>query len=633
MPTELIGATLGHFRVLRRLGQGGMGEVYEAEDTSLRRRVAIKRLTEEPGRPTGSLSRLRREAEALAAINHPNVVTVHAVEKEAGVAFVVMELVAGQTLAELLPEGGFEVQRFFELALPIASALEAAHSRGVLHRDLKPTNVMVTSEGRVKVVDFGLAKILEEARGPRDTQWTTTVGVVGTAPYMSLECLAGDPADGKSDLYSLGVVLFEMATGRLPFEGRTMAGLMRRLLQEPTPSARALRPDVPEPLDRLISSLLAREPADRPESAAALVEALRRCIPGGNVPDMVAPTSPAHSQPRPTRPADFEVTQLVERGRRQWNKRSEESLRASLASFQQAIDRDPLHAPAWIGVADALNMLSNYGFVPAADSHQRVKAAVGRATKLEGETSEALRALALAAWQFDFDWPGADALYRRALELEPDSAISHYWYGVMLCATRRFDEGLAQVERAEALDPLSIIVSAARGWFTLFAGRAEEGHGILRRVLTVDAALHPAWWWDGQALSALGRYGEAIGAFERAIEIGGRTSRMLGYLGHSLGLAGRASDAQALLEELHRRKADLRYVPPYFEALVHLGLGEREQALDCLDASWRERDTMLRDLGVDPPWWALRTEERYVALRAAIKLEVDPAEPPSGAAD
>jgi serine/threonine protein kinase/Tfp pilus assembly protein PilF len=623
MPADISGTNLGHYRVLRRLGRGGMGEVYEAEDTRLRRRVALKRLIEAPDGTSGSLSRLRREAEALAAINHPNVVTVHAVEEEDGATFVVMELVDGRTLSELLPDTGFEMDRLFELALPIVAALEAAHSRGVLHRDLKPSNVMVTPDGRVKVVDFGLAKLLEEGRESGDTRWTTTVGVVGTAPYMSLERLVGDPADRKSDLYSMGVLLFEMATGRLPFESKTMAGLIRRLLQESAPSARTFRPDVPEALDRLMSDLLTREPAARPGSAGEVIEALRRCAHEGKSPAAERSARPAAPPPHPTRPLDLEVVQLVARGRRQWNKRSEASLRDALASFQQAIDRDPMYAPAWIGVADSLNMLANYGFVPSRDSKVRATAAVERAIELEGETSEALRALALAAWQFDFDWTRADSLYRRAVELDPGSAISHYWHGVMLCASRRFDEGLAKVERAEALDPLSLIVPAARGWFTLFSGRADEGHAILRRVLTVDAALWPAWWFDGQTLSALGRYDEAIAAFERAIELGGRTSRVLAYQGHALGLAGRADEAQAHLDELRRRQADLQYVPPYFEALILLGLGRTEDALAQLETAVRERDAMARDLGVDPPWWVLRGEERYAVLRSAINVDIE----------
>jgi len=624
MAKDLVGETLGHYRVLNRLGQGGMGEVYEAEDGKLRRRVAIKRLNEAPLGSTGSLSRIRREAEALAAINHPNVVTVHAVEEENGVAFVVMELVEGRTLAELIPETGFEPARFFDVALPIASALEAAHTRGVLHRDLKPSNVMVTPEGRVKLVDFGLAKVLEESHEPPGGQWTTTVGVVGTAPYMALERLAGEPADRRSDLYALGVVLFEMATGRLPFEARNPASLLRRLLMEAPPSARDVRPDVPESLDGLVARLMAREPAERPESAAAVVEALRACAAGAPSPVAAASERAAPRRPRSVRAVEPEVVQLVARGRRLWNKRSEASMREALASFQQAIDRDPLHAPAWIGVADTLNMLSNYGLVPATDSRPRVQAAVAKATELEGETSEALRALALAAWQFDFDWNRADSLYRRAVELEPGSAISRYWHGVMLCASRRFDEGLAQVERAESLDPLSLIMTAARGWFTVFAGRAEEGHAILRRVITIDAGLWAAWWFDGVALSALGRNEDAVAAYETAMERGGRTSRLLGYLGHALGLAGSTKEARDILDELHRRKAELQYVPPYFEALVLLGLGRREDALGRLEEALRARDTMVRDVGVDPPWWPLRSEPRFGALLRGINLPVDP---------
>lgn len=378
-----------------------------------------------------------------------------------------------------------------------------------------------------------------------------------------------------------------MATGRLPFEGKTIPGLMRRLLQETAPSVRGLRPEVSEALDRLIAQLLARQPSSRPSSAGAVVEALRECATGASSVAAAAPERPPPAQPPPARPVDVEVVRLVARGRRQWNRRSESSLRAALASFQQAIDLDPLHAPAWIGIADTLNMLSNYGFVPPPDCQPRVEAAVAKAMELEGETSEALRARALAAWQFDFDWSRADELYRRAVALDPESAISVDWHGVMLCASRRFEEGLARVRRAETLDPLSLVISAARAWFVLFSGRPEEGHAIVRRVLAMDAALWPAWWWDGQALSAMGRYDEAIDAFERAIHLGGRTSRMIGYQGHSLGLAGRTDEARAHLEELRRRKAELLYVPPTSRRSCSSASGERTTRSPDSRTRWR----------------------------------------------
>jgi serine/threonine protein kinase/Flp pilus assembly protein TadD len=612
----MIGTTLGQFRILARLGQGGMGEVFLAEDTTLRRRVAIKRLSSMLGGQPQWVARLRREAVALAAVNHPNVVTVHAVSEADGIPFVVMELVEGSTLQRLLPPGGFEHERVVELAIPIVAALEAAHASGVLHRDLKPGNVMVTPDGRVKVVDFGLAKVIGDPAADRQATAATTPGLVlGTLAYLAPELLVGESADRKSDFYSLGVLLFEMVTGRLPFTGTTVPWLMREIMLEPAPLLSAVRPGVPERLTRVVSALLAKEPHRRPGSARLILEELTRCQRGEPAPAPEPAVPKAVSPP----PADMRIAGLLIRGRHLWNKRTEESLRTALQCFQEVTDLDPLQPKAWIGIADTLNLLSNYGIAAPGDSLIRVRAAVAQAVQLEGESGDALRALALAAWQFEFDWDAADALYRRALEADPASALSQHWYGVLLGVTRRFDEAIAHFARAEALDPLSLISLATRGWFTLFAGRPEEAHAILRRVFSLDSSYFPAYWFDGQALAALGRHDEAVRSLARATELAGRTSRMLGYLGYVTGLAGRSEEARALLGEL-RQRATEDYVPPYFQALVLAGLQERAEALSELRLAVASRDTMVRDLGIDTPWWSFRDEPDYRALLREMRL-------------
>jgi tRNA A-37 threonylcarbamoyl transferase component Bud32/tetratricopeptide (TPR) repeat protein len=616
----MIGKTLGHFDIIGLLGQGGMGAVYLAEDRLLRRRVAIKLLSDSLPDASRRVGRLRREAEALAAVNHPNVITVHAIENVDGVPFVVMELVEGKTVSDLLPEGGFPTARFFELAIPIASAIDAAHARGVVHGDLKPGNVMVSSDGRVKVLDFGLSRIVIDPAADADDRTTTVYGAIaGTFPYMALEQLVGEPPDRKSDLFSLGVLLFEMAIGRIPFEARSVPERMRRLAAETAPDVHTLRDDLPRGLGRLMVSLLDREPANRPATAAIVADALEEC---SRERARAVPVRESVT-PRPSRrtPADVEVMQLVAHGRHLWNRRSEDSLHDAITCFRQAIDRDPLYAPAWIGLADAINILANYGFVPPGDSHVRVRAAVEKAIALGGETADALRALALAAWQFDFDWERAEQLYRRAIVLDDAASLSHYWYGVLLGVTRRFDECFEEMRRAEALDPLSLMPPAARGWFTIFAGHPAEGHVLLRRVLAIDAHLHPALWFDAQALSALGRHDEAVASFEDAIRLGGRTRRMLSYLGYALGHGGREQEARGVLDELISSR-DEQYVPPCFEALIRCGLGETGRTLDLLEAAFDAKDTMLRDLAVDPPWWELREEPRYRDLVARMRIEL-----------
>ena len=216
----MIGRTLGHYRIASRLGKGGMGEVYLAEDTKLGRRVALKVLPAEVAGDPERRRRFEREAQAVAALNHPNIVMVHSVEEAEGVHFITVELVEGQTLSQLIPRDGLPLGRFFDLAVPLADAISAAHEQGITHRDLKPENVMVTGEGRVKVLDFGLAKLTEgvaagEAAAERPTATATEPGkILGTVAYMSPEQAQGKPVDHRSDVFSLGVVLYVMATGR-----------------------------------------------------------------------------------------------------------------------------------------------------------------------------------------------------------------------------------------------------------------------------------------------------------------------------------------------------------------------------------------------------------------------------------
>ncbi|HYN07754.1 MAG TPA: serine/threonine-protein kinase, partial [Vicinamibacterales bacterium] len=226
---QMIGTTLGQYRILSLLGRGGMGEVYLAEDTRLGREVALKTLPPLAASNAEFRERLEREAKAIAALNHPNIVTIHSVEDCGGVRFITMELVRGKSLAELIPAAGWPLNRVLDVAVPLADAVASAHQRGITHRDLKPGNVMVCEDGRVKVLDFGLARLGPEGAPDAEalTRQITQVGqVLGTVSYMSPEQAQGHPVDHRSDVFSLGIMLFEMATGRRPFEGSSVPGTM-----------------------------------------------------------------------------------------------------------------------------------------------------------------------------------------------------------------------------------------------------------------------------------------------------------------------------------------------------------------------------------------------------------------------
>jgi TolB-like protein len=274
----MIGRTLGHYRITTSIGAGGMGEVYRATDTKLGRDVALKVLPADVAGDPERLERFQREAKALAALDHPNIVTIHSVEETGGVHFLTMQLVEGQPLDRLIPEGGLPVERLLAIGEAIADALAAAHDKGIVHRDLKPANVMVNTQGRVKVLDFGLAKVVEE--NPRGADVATALltrdGVVmGTVPYMSPEQVAGRTVDPRTDIFSLGVMLYEMACGRRPFKGDSSAELASAILRDTPQPLGEIRPDLPADLARAIRRCLEKDPPSRIQTARDVGNELR----------------------------------------------------------------------------------------------------------------------------------------------------------------------------------------------------------------------------------------------------------------------------------------------------------------------------------------------------------------------
>jgi eukaryotic-like serine/threonine-protein kinase len=303
----MIGSHLGPYLVLDKLGEGGMGEVWRARDPRLGREVALKVLPAALSNDPEHLARLEREARTLAAVTHPNIVTIHSVEDAAGLRFLTMELVEGETLDRHIPHAGMAIDRFLEIAIVLADTLAAAHARGILHRDLKPGNLMVTREGRVKVLDFGLARRTEAAAAHLGDDPTATLEqltqdgrIVGTLAYMSPEQAQGGPVDVRSDLFSLGIVLYEMATGTRPFRGDTPLALLSSVLRDEPASATDLRPDLPAGLSRILRRCLAKDPERRFQSAKDLRNDLEdlRDEGVGSVRPAVAPSVTARSGSR-----------------------------------------------------------------------------------------------------------------------------------------------------------------------------------------------------------------------------------------------------------------------------------------------------------------------------------------------
>lgn len=259
-----VGDLLGPYEILGTLGQGGMGEVYRARDTRLRREVAVKVLREAIASDPDSLSRFHRETHAVAALNHPNILAIHDAGEEKGVPYAVTELLDGETLADRLAAGPLPMRRAVEIASQVADGLSAAHEKGIFHRDVKPANVFLTKDGRVKILDFGIARVENVApladEGETVAQEASSRQLIGTVPYMSPEQLRGQPADGRSDIFALGAVLYEMLTGRSAFARLAPAETISAVLREdPMAAGEATR--LPPVLGRLVSRCLEKEPS------------------------------------------------------------------------------------------------------------------------------------------------------------------------------------------------------------------------------------------------------------------------------------------------------------------------------------------------------------------------------------
>jgi len=270
----MIGTTLSHYRILEPLGQGGMGEVYRAHDLHLDRDVAIKVLLSGALADPTARDRFRREAHVLSRLSHPGVATIFDFDTQDRLDFLVMEYVPGGTLQSRLGEGAMGLDELMRLGAEIGDALEAAHRLGFLHRDLKPGNVVLTATGMPKILDFGLAGLLHTSHTATDL--TRAGAVFGSLPYMAPEQVRGEEGDSRTDVYAFGVILYEMATGRRPFQKDRPEALMFEVLHEATRPARSLRPEIPPELDRLIESCLSKDPAHRPSSAGAVSLTLRR---------------------------------------------------------------------------------------------------------------------------------------------------------------------------------------------------------------------------------------------------------------------------------------------------------------------------------------------------------------------
>ncbi len=584
----MIGTTLAHYRITAALGAGGMGEVWRATDTKLGREVALKVLPEEFASDPQRLDRFEREARAVAALNHPHIVTIFSVEDADGVRFLTMELVEGETLDGMIPAGGFELGRFFDFATPLAEAVSAAHDRSIIHRDLKPTNVMVDRDGRVKVMDFGLAKVAS-AEDPSDsselpTEALTGIGtIVGTVPYMSPEQIEGEIVDHRTDIFSLGVLLYEMAVGERPFQGKTSPSLMSSILKDaPTPVVE-LRSDLPRHLGRIIGRCLEKNRRDRYQTARDVfneLKALQR-----EASSMGAPQASAslHQEPseRNIRPSsDAAVSTMTRKDEGFWVavlpfKYSGGD--ADLTALAEGLSEDIVTGLSRFSYLRVIARSSTERYVGEAVDVRSVGTELAARYVMEGSIRQAGSTLRISAqlvdtssgahiWAETYERPfGTDAIFELQDDLVPRivSTVAD-WYGIL-------PHSMSEAVRSKPVDQLTPYEALLRG-FGYFERVTPEEHAVARPILeraVEQVPGHAAAW---AMLSML--YGE---------------EHRFGFnvepdpLGRSLQAARRAIETAPSSHASHLALAQAHYFRKDFDAFRNAA--ERAVALNPMDGA------------------------------------------------
>ena len=739
MPSDqlahLATALAGRYRVERELGHGGMATVYLADDLRHHRQVAIKVLRPELGAVLGP-DRFTREIGIAAKLNHPHILPLHDSGEADGLLFYVMPYVRGGSLRQRLSlERQLPVDEAVALVRQVAAALGHAHAQGLVHRDIKPENILL-HEGEAMVTDFGIA--LAADTGER---LTATGLMLGTPEYMSPEQAAGERAlNARTDVYSLGCVLYELLAGEPPHTGTTARSVIARRFTEPAPRVRRHRPAVAPALEQAIVTALAVDPADRYPSIAAFAEALAapaRGAPGpasvavlpflnlsadpeneffadGITEDVIAQLSKVRSlkvisrgsvmpfkkreqtlrqigttldvatllegsvrragsrvrivaqlidaetdrhlwaetydrdltdifaiqsdvalhiaaalkaelsheertriRKEPT--DDVQAYQLFLLGKHCLSRWTQEGVDQGIKHLEQAVARDPDYALAHATIAYAYMDigLGVAGAIPAEEAFRRSKAAVARAFEIDSGLAEAHAVQGHLKFVCDYDWAGAEADFKRAIELNPNSGVVYDHYGLMLSALERYDEAIELQRRAHELDPLAHRMDIATTF--LRAGRYDEALRTVTRVVEVDPHFAMAHATLGWAYLMKGMPDEGLAALQRAVSLSPESTLYLAQLGQAQAQVGRTEEAREILRRLEEMSRQ-RYVSPYHMAYVHTGLGEHERAMDWLERAYEERAGGVFGVKGSFLFVSLRGHPRFQALLRKMNL-------------
>ena len=795
----MIGEVVTHYRILEKIGEGGMGVVYRAEDTRLGREVAVKFLSGDLTKDDAAIERFGREARAASSLNHPHICAIYDVGQHQGLPFLVMELLDGSTLRKRINRKALPLDTVLDYAVQTAEALDAAHLRGIVHRDIKSANLFVTARDQIKVLDFGLAKLTERRIDTADDETMIAAGhsphataageALGTLSSMSPEQARGEEIDARSDIFSLGTVLYEMATGQDPFTGKTSALTFDAILNQTPAPASSLNPSLPPEVDRIIDKALEKDRQLRYQSAADLRADLKRlqretgashltpashptrttrAVPAavpptrrslilgiaavavlalatigyfvwgksgssldsvavlpfastggtsdteylpdgitetlinnltqlnglrvsarsvvfrykgkdvdaqqigkelnvraivtgrvsvrgdrlviqaelmnvadgsqlwgdqynrpvsdllavqddisGEILDKIQPRLSGADRKRVTkRHTDDPVAyQTYLQGQYHWNKGTIAGYKKAIEYFQQAIAKDPNYALAYAGLADSYLLLGSYWVEAVTEA----KSAADQALKIDPNLAEAHVAQGHIKLLLDWDWSAAEREFTQGISLNSASALAHSQYALCLATLGRLSDAIAEVRRAQELDPLSPIVNGDLGWYLLYGGQSAEAIAQFRKTLEFDANSVAAHRGLGIALSQDGRHDEAIAHLKQALDLSENSPVMMGHLGAAYAAAGRRAEADRMLQEMEH-EATRQYVPSSAMAMVYVARGDRARALDLLDKAYDEHDFAIAQVGIAPWFKTLRDDPRFGKLIARLGL-------------